>query len=91
MIMKKSVILNIYGKVQNVGFRYQTKKKADLLQITGFVKNMHDGSVYVEAEGEENDLILFIQWCYSGPFWAKVEKVKQQSAPIQNFKSFIVK
>jgi acylphosphatase len=52
---------------------------------------MHDGSVYVEAEGEENDLILFIQWCYSGPFWAKVEKVKQQSAPIQNFESFIVK
>ena len=91
MIMKKSVILNNYGKVQNVGFRYQTKKKADLLQITGFVKNMHDGSVYVEAEGEENDLILFIQWCYSGPFWAKVEKVKQQSAPIQNFESFIVK
>jgi len=91
VIMKKSVILNIYGKVQNVGFRYQTKKKADLLQITGFVKNMHDGSVYVEAEGEENDLILFIQWCYSGPFWAKVEKVKQQSTPIQNFESFIVK
>ena len=91
MIMKKSVILNIYGKVQNVGFRYQTKKKADLLQITGFVKNMHDGSVYVEAEGEENDLILFIQWCYSGPFWAKVEKVKQQSAPRQNCESFIVK
>jgi acylphosphatase len=74
-----------------ISFAIKLKKKADLLQITGFVKNMHDGSVYVEAEGEENDLILFIQWCYSGPFWAKVEKVKQQSAPIQNFESFIVK
>ena len=89
--MKKSVILKIYGRVQNVGFRYHTKKTADSLQITGFVKNQPDGSVYVEAEGDEISLDHFILWCQSGPTWARVERVEQQSTPVQYFTGFAVK
>ncbi len=89
--MKKSFILKIYGRVQNVGFRYHTKKTADSLHITGFVKNQPDGSVYIEAEGDEVSIDHFVLWCQNGPLWARVERIEQQPSPVQNFKGFIVK
>jgi acylphosphatase len=54
-----------------VGFRYYTHRKATELNITGFVQNRPDGSIYVEAEGEKENHDKFIQWCYEGPGWAE--------------------
>ena len=54
--MKQGAIIKVFGKVQGVGFRYYTQRKAVELGITGFVQNRPDGSVYIEAEGEEEDL-----------------------------------
>jgi acylphosphatase len=69
--MKKGAIIKIFGKVQGVGFRYYTHRKATELNITGFVQNRPDGSIYVEAEGEKENHDKFIQWCYEGPGWAE--------------------
>lgn len=54
ILMKQTIAVHIYGKVQNVGFRYYTRKTASALGITGYVKNLPDGSVYVEVTGEDN-------------------------------------
>jgi acylphosphatase len=89
--MEQSAILNIHGKVQGVGFRYFVKQKADLLGIKGFVRNLVNGSVYVEAEGESEKLLLFIQLCHQGPEHAWVEKVDMQYCPDQGFSGFIYK
>ena len=43
--MKKSIIIKVSGKVQNVGFRFYTKKTAKSLGVTGYVKNLPDASV----------------------------------------------
>lgn len=88
---KKGVILQIYGRVQGVGFRYYTEKKAAELNITGFVQNRPDGSVYVEAEGEIETLEQFIIWCKKGPDWARVSKVEQQYIPLQHFSNFSIR
>lgn len=45
--------LNVYGMVQGVGFRYRAKHMADALELTGTVKNLSDGSVELEVQGEE--------------------------------------
>lgn len=87
----KSVILNIYGVVQNVGFRYYTHKKANELGVKGFVRNMPDGSVYAEAEAEPSELESFISYCKQGPDWARVSEVRIQEAPLKNFTSFTIK
>lgn len=87
--MKQSVILTIHGRVQGVGFRYFVIQKAESLQISGFVKNQTDGSVYVEAEGEAEQLELFVYFCQQGPTFARVEKVDVQSCPLQNFIGFV--
>ena len=88
---KEAVILNVFGKVQGVGFRFYTQKKAGELQISGFVKNMADGSVYIEAEGESSRLEEFINWCEIGPPWARVSKIDKQHIPPTNYTDFRVK
>jgi len=89
--MKKAVTLRISGRVQNVGFRYHTKKTAQKISVAGFVKNEPDGSVYVEAAGEEEALDQFIFWCNSGPSWARVDEVKITTMPYQNFDGFEIR
>ena len=42
-----------YGRVQGVGFRYYAVQKANQLGLTGWVKNLYDGSVEMEVEGQE--------------------------------------
>lgn len=88
---KKAVILKVYGKVQGVGFRYYTHKKANELGLNGFVRNKPDGSVYIEAEGKDAQLQEFINWCEVGPTWANVSKVEQQFIPLSGYTDFQVK
>ena len=45
--------LNVYGRVQGVGFRYRAKRIADALELTGTVRNMEDGSVELEVQGDD--------------------------------------
>lgn len=87
----KHVLITVIGKVQNVGFRYYTIKKAQELGIKGFVKNMPDGSVYIEAEADEVTLDHFIIWCKKGPTWARVNDLQIQDAPIEGFEKFEVR
>ena len=42
-----------YGRVQGVGFRYYAVHKASQLGLTGWVRNLYDGSVEMEVEGQE--------------------------------------
>ena len=51
--MKKSVIIVVRGRVQGVFFRASAAEKAAELRLAGFVRNEPDGSVYMEAEGDE--------------------------------------
>ncbi|MBW6479639.1 MAG: acylphosphatase [Bacteroidales bacterium] len=75
---EKCVGISIRGRVQGVGFRYQTQNAARKFGIKGFVKNMPDGSVYAEACGEERNIELFVDWCRKGPMLARVTSVNVQ-------------
>ena len=70
------VHLTINGKVQGVFFRAHTQEKAKEFGITGWVANEADGTVSVVAEGSENKINNFVDWCHSGPSTSEVEKVK---------------
>lgn len=74
--MKRSLHIKIYGRVQGVFFRVETKQKALELGILGRVENMSDGTVEVTAYGQEKDLKELLEWCYNGPKGASVEKVE---------------
>ena len=60
--IRKHIIF--YGRVQGVGFRYYSVNKARQLGLTGWVKNLCDGSVEMEVQGKESridELILFLE------------------------------
>jgi acylphosphatase len=71
----------ITGRVQGVGFRYNTRRKARSLRLTGWVKNNPDGSVEVRAEGDKGKLDAMISWLEKGPTGARVEDVQVSSKP----------
>ncbi|MBS3122769.1 acylphosphatase [Candidatus Woesearchaeota archaeon] len=68
------IIIN--GLVQGVSFRYYTKKTALSLGLTGFVKNLKDGSVEIVVRGNKDNINKLINWCKKGSEQAKVENVK---------------
>jgi len=83
--------IKIYGKVQGVFFRDGAQKKAKEFELTGYVKNEDDGTVHIEAEGEEGNLKKFLAWCYDGPPLGVVEKIEDNfSGEVKNFKVFEV-
>lgn len=87
----KSLQIKVLGKVQGVGFRFYAKKRATEFNIKGFVKNMPDGSVYIEAEGDESDIKTYVSWCERGPAWSRVKEVKNSEIPFCDFKTFEIR
>lgn len=85
----KHLNIYIFGRVQGVGFRVSAQSLANTLNITGFIRNEPDGSVYIEAEGEKNNLNKFLDWCKKGPSMARVEKIEFEfTNNTRDFKSF---
>lgn len=84
--------MNVQGRVQGVGFRYMTKMVADELGITGTVKNEDDGSVTIEAVGEDSVMAAFIQKVKNSPSPAgRVTYVDIQEDPLMDgFTQFTV-
>lgn len=87
----KSVSITVTGKVQGVFFRASAKDTADRLSVKGSAQNMPDGSVYIEAEGDEENLKQFIGWCKQGPPRASVSNVNVVEAEPKNFQRFDIK
>jgi acylphosphatase len=87
----KAVSIQVFGKVQGVGFRFYTHRKALELNLKGFVQNRPDGSVYIEAGGQEENIDQFILWCNNGPAWARVSKIQRQELPAIGYEDFRIK
>lgn len=79
----------VSGIVQGVFFRSNTKSTADRLGVLGWVRNKHDGTVEIMAEGEKGDMERFIQWCRQGPPGSAVKDVKMDQDEYRGeFQSF---
>ncbi len=65
----------VSGIVQGVFFRANTRSKAQMLGVTGWVRNRPDGTVELIAEGERERLKRLTDWCHKGPPCASVSKV----------------
>ena len=91
MMKTQHLNVKIYDRVQGVFLRHSAKQKAKDLGIKGFARNEADGAVYIKAEGEENNLKQFLEWCRQRPPYAFVEKVDFDSkAEIKNFDDFAI-
>lgn len=83
------IVIKVYGLVQGVFFRYTTRKVARKLGLSGYVKNMDDGSVLIEAEGLEDKLKELLNFSRHGPKNARVDRVEHEfKTPQYQFKGF---
>ncbi len=66
----------ISGRVQGVGYRFFVQEAAAREGLGGLVRNMEDGRVEVQAEGDQTGLDRFERALHQGPPWARVERVE---------------
>lgn len=89
--MKARIHVWIYGDIHGVFFRMAIRTKANLLGITGWVKNVPEG---IEAlfEGEKENVESLINFCHEGPEGAFVDRVKTQEGKYRgDFRDFGIK
>ena len=70
----------VRGRVQGVGFRWFVEREAHILGIAGWVRNNHDGSVEVLAQGTRNQLSGLRSRLRDGPRAARVDGVEESEA-----------
>jgi acylphosphatase len=78
----------VHGRVQGVGFRYFVQKHAAELGLTGFVRNLDDGSVEVYAVGSDQLLDALAGLLHEGPHWSEVRTVEVREEAVSKHSGF---
>lgn len=81
--MKRYHII-VSGEVQGVGFRFFVYETAAKLNLTGWVRNLYDGTVEVEVQGQEKVIDEFIERLRIGNRFSVVEYVEAKVMDIKN-------
>ena len=89
MMIRRTVI--VHGLVQGVAFRHHTCRQALELGVTGWVRNLPDGSVEGLFEGDEAAVNALVEWCRNGPPAARVERLDlREDVYRSEFYSFLI-
>ena len=80
----------VSGIVQGIGYRWFVENTAKTLGLTGWVKNLCNGNVEIEAEGDKQTLESFLAAIRSGHTGAVINDITAQWAdkPEKEYKSF---
>ncbi|WP_048306514.1 acylphosphatase [Halomonas sp. PR-M31] len=78
----------VSGRVQGVGFRYDVKKRAEELSLTGHASNLTNGDVEVTVCGEKEKVDQLIEWLWQGPPAAQVTQVQIESSDWHDYSGF---
>ncbi|HXE98314.1 MAG TPA: acylphosphatase [Dongiaceae bacterium] len=88
-MIRRAVI--VHGRVQGVAFRHHTCRRALELGVTGWVRNLPDGSVEGLFEGDDTAVKALVEWCRSGPPAARVDRLDVRDDTYRSeFATFII-
>lgn len=88
MIIRRHYVFS--GSVQGVGFRWRAEKAASHYGVAGWVRNLYDGSVELEAEGTEQAIDGMLFAIENGAF-IQIENIEVKEIPVQGSRSFEVR
>jgi len=89
---KVGVHLTVKGRVQGVGFRYFSQRLGIANNLAGYVRNLPDGNVEIEAEGESQNINIFISSIRNDHPYARVLNIQQNEIPFSGkHESFQIK
>ena len=89
--MKKTFSFRVSGLVQGVWFRQSAREQAVLLDITGWIRNLPDGTVEGQATGDAAMLETFRSWLQRGPLTATVLKLEWEETELQYYDGFVIR
>jgi acylphosphatase len=82
----------VRGRVQGVGYRYFAQGAADRLGVNGFVRNLPNGDVEIQAEADSRTLGQFRQELEDGPRMARVTEIIESDIPVSGgYTSFFIR
>jgi len=87
---RRRIHVVVRGRVQGVFFRKATAETAGRLGVSGWVRNLSDGRVELEAEGTVEAVEALLAFCRRGPEQALVEEVVVAHHPLQGDAGFRV-
>jgi len=89
--MIKQWNLKVFGVVQGVCLRFETRQKARSLNLVGEVQNLTDGSIEIKVVGKETDLEELLNWLKSSPGYSEVTRIKKEKiSQVQKFDGFSI-
>ena len=86
-----AVRATVRGRVQGVGFRDATVRRARELGALGWVRNAEDGSLLVHAEGPEEAVEELLAFLRKGPHGAQVDEVESERVKIEGHEQFAIR
>ncbi|HYA22302.1 MAG TPA: acylphosphatase [Thermoproteota archaeon] len=90
--MKARARVRVFGMVQGVLFRHYTAAMAKRLGVSGYVRNLEDGSVEALYEGEKGAVDEMVEWTKKGPPHARVTSFRfTWEEPTDEFSDFSVR
>jgi len=81
----------VQGRVQGVGYRYFALREAEALGVSGFARNLPDGTVEVVGEGQEEAMARFEEKLRAGPAFSQVEGIERASVTPRGAEGFHVR
>ncbi len=81
--MIKAYLIHVLGKVQRVGYRRHILDSAQETGLTGYIKNLPDGSVEIFIQGEEKKILKFLETMKQPPPIVKIRETKKKEAQIK--------
>ena len=85
---RRNLKCTIFGKVQGVGFRSWVRKNAIKKNIYGWVMNNENGTVELEANGNDYELEGFLDDLKKGSFFSTVKKVEYKYIKFRKLDNF---
>lgn len=81
----------VRGRVQGVGFRDFAQRRAQELGLTGYVRNLADGTVETVAAGTPSQLAQFAGFLHQGPRWSEVRGVEETEHALLQSEGFSIR
>ncbi|AZY50718.1 acylphosphatase [Bordetella avium] len=74
----ETLFIIVHGKVQGVGYRHATVRRAHMLGVTGWVQNMENGTVQAMVQGSPDQVDHMLEWMRRGPPAASVTELESR-------------
>jgi len=82
----------IEGRLHGKNFRYQTQQQATKLGLGGFVRNLSDGRIEIEAQGDQDKVEQLLAWCQQEPHGSNIKNILYRyDEPTKGYTDFMMR